>query len=172
MTKLKKAKRIIEQGNCSGVDCDMWDANECPAACSNLCYSGRSPEAQEACKAYIKSQETTMDKANAMARLDAIEREASELRKIIEGKTGLVYDESKIYVGLLDDQPYVMSGRSCNPNAGFVFQSFSGDRPALKIYSYPRETGQACLDYHINAGFEIRAFSDTKEALQFFIDNI
>jgi hypothetical protein len=119
--------------------------------------------------AYLgKHKETTMDKAKAMERLDAIENEAQELRKMIDTK--LVYDHGKLYVGILNGNPFIMV--SSSNNDAFRFHNFNGDNMAAHGYAYGKDTGQECLDYHIAAGFKIYTFNTTKEAFQFFLDNL
>jgi hypothetical protein len=84
----------------------------------------------------------------------------------------LIYDENKIYIGIKNGIPLVMTGRGQNTGEDFCFQSFSPYRKALTRWMNTKSTGQECIDSHIDAGFEIRAFDDTREAFQFFLDNL
>jgi hypothetical protein len=115
-----------------------------------------------------KHKETTMDKDKAMKRLDAIEKEAKELRKIIDGK--LEYDSHRLYVGIYEENPYIMTGSACDEC--FKFFTLGQDLLSEQCYASSKTSGQECLDYHIEAGFDIHVFDDTKKALQFFIDNL
>ena len=116
-----------------------------------------------------KHKETTVDKDKAMERLDAIEKEAKELRKIIDGKK-IEYSMKKLYVGIKDGQPYILAGDSSNQY--YRFHTFSGCSPTEEGWYFPQKTGQECIDYHLKDGFDIHVFDNTKEALQFFIDHL
>lgn len=107
-----------------------------------------------------------MDKQAAMKRLDAIEREAKELRAIID-RPQLRYDKTKLYVGVKDGEPYIMVGYNSEPY--FRFHTFGGLGKTQNGWCEPKKTGQECLDCHQNKGFEIREFTDTKEALEYFL---
>jgi hypothetical protein len=113
-----------------------------------------------------------MDKQEAIKRLDALDNEARKLRKIIEQADKLVYDEEKIYIGIKDGEPYVMTGRGPSPGSAFCFQSFDEGEKSLIRWDNNKATGQECLDYHLSDGFDIRAFDSTREAFQFFLDNL
>ena len=108
-----------------------------------------------------------MDKA--MERLDAIEKEARELRKIIDGET-IEYSMRKLYVGIKYGQPYILAGLSTD--GYYRFHTFTGLNPSEEAWSFAKKTGQECIDYHLKDGFDIHVFDNTKEALQFFIDNL
>jgi hypothetical protein len=113
-----------------------------------------------------------MDKQEAIKRLDALEGEAKKLREIIERGDKIVYDKSKIYVGIKYKCPYVMTGEGHGNGNLFRFHSFDGIWKAVAGWIDPQPTGQKCLDYHLADGFAIHAFDDTREAFQFFIDNL
>ncbi|MBE3143074.1 MAG: hypothetical protein IMZ61_04020 [Planctomycetes bacterium] len=112
-----------------------------------------------------------LDKQAAMERLDAIEDEAKKLREIIEKGDNLVHDESKLYVGVYNNEPYIMTGTD-EKNGCYQFHRFARRNKANTVYSYANSTAQKCLNYHINAGFEITAFDDTREAFKFFLKNL
>jgi hypothetical protein len=112
-----------------------------------------------------------MDKQEAIKRLDALDNEAKELRKIIE-QGDMVYDEGKIYIGIMCDEPYVMTGRYPLPGSAFCFQSFDRGKKELIRWDSEKATGQECLDQHLSDGFDIHAFDSTREAFQFFLDNL
>lgn len=175
MTKLEAAKKILEQGYCDSVNCE-----DCPAWINKggclavreggiqVCikrHSGLDENGIKFFTDYIKEHDMT-DKDKALERLAAIEKEAAELRKIIE-KPELVYDENKLYVGVKDGTPYIMAGYEHMKY--FRFQRFDGFSKTEQGPAFPRETGQKCLDYHIERGFDIRAFDDTEEALEYFL---
>lgn len=110
-----------------------------------------------------------MDKDKAMERLDAIEKEAKELRKIIDGKR-IEYGMGKLYVGVKDGEPYILTGS--NTEKHYRFHTLAGLTPSEQAWSCSQKTGQDCIDYHLADGFDIYVFDDTKKALQFFIDNL
>ena len=109
-----------------------------------------------------------MDKDKAMERLDAIEKEAKELRKIIDGKK-IEYSMKKLYVGIKDGRPYILAGTN---DDYYRFHCFNGPNPSEQGWGFPQKTGQDCLDYHLKCGFDIYVFDDTQKALQFFIANL
>jgi hypothetical protein len=114
-----------------------------------------------------------MDKRDAIKRLDALEGEAKKLREIIEKGDKLVYDSSKIYVGVREGVPYLMVGNGdIIDGKDFLFMPFDRGRRALTAWAPGKSTGQECLDYHIHTGFDIHAFKDTREAFQFFLNNL
>jgi hypothetical protein len=113
-----------------------------------------------------------MDKQEAIKRLDALEDEAKKLREIIEQGDKLIYDPNKIYVGVKNGCPYVMTGRTEADGGLFCLQSFDVGKKALVRWHEAVRTGQECLDYHLKDGFDIHAFDDTREAFQFFLDNL
>jgi hypothetical protein len=115
---------------------------------------------------YIKGE--SMDKQEAIKRLDALEGEAKKLREIIERGDELIYDKRKIYVGVKDGQPYIMAGRGYAQY--FRFHAFSGNYRTEQGWDNPKSSGQGCLDYHRECGFDIRAFDDTREAFEYFIN--
>ena len=110
-----------------------------------------------------------MDKDKAMDRLDAIEKEARELRKIIDVKE-IEYSMHKLYVGIKDGQPYILAGDRSNQY--YRFHTFAAYAPTEHAWSNTKKTGQECIDYHIKSGFDIHVFDNTRKALQFFIYNL
>ena len=173
MTKIEAAKKALEQGHCSLIGCD-----ECPAYCSMDCkiknnnnyipaktWGGLDARGIKFFKDYIKEHDMT-DNDKALERLAAIEKEAAELRKIIE-KPEMVYDETKLYVGVKDGAPYIMVGY--DRSKYFRFHRFGGCSKTELGYDNPLKTGQKCLDYHIKKGLDIRVFDDTEGALEYFL---
>jgi len=111
-----------------------------------------------------------MDKKEAMKRLDAIEEEAQKLREIIEKGDKIVYAKEKLYVAIKNGDPYILAGDGNGDH--FRFYTFSIPCPSEQGWSYANKTGQECIDSHVKEGFDIHAFDDTKEAMQFFIDHL
>lgn len=106
-----------------------------------------------------------MDKQEAMNRLDAIEREAKALREIIEGEK-IVFDGNRIYVATKTaESPYILLGGSCEEK-GF----YSLEDTEYRMFSL--SSGQECIDKAIRYGYTIRRFSNTREALTFFLENL
>ena len=171
MTKLEAAKKILDQGHCSGVYCEFCPAREdyCMARLFNIegpvkAYGGLNNTGIRFFKNYIKEHDVA-DKEKAIARLDAIEKEAAELRKIIE-KPVLAYDSSKVYIGVNNGKPYIMAGYE---GAGY-FRFHAYERYSTEQgYDNPQKTGQECLDYHKKEGFDIREFSNAENALEYFL---
>lgn len=107
-----------------------------------------------------------MNKDEALRRLDAIEKEQAELRKIIEKGDTLVFRRDKIYVALYDGKPWMMLGEA---NAGFCFYQLIDTESS---YAMSKKSGQECLLYHTNAGFDIHVFDATTDALAFFLNHL
>jgi hypothetical protein len=110
-----------------------------------------------------------MNKQEAIKRLDVLDNEDRKLRKIIEQGDERVYDGRKIYIGIKDGTPYIMVGKEIYRY--FRFHCFT-DYKTEQGWTRPKETGQECLDYHLAVGFDIRAFGSTREAFQYFLDNL
>jgi hypothetical protein len=120
-----------------------------------------------------------MDRQEAIKKLYAVElgmklleSEAKKLRKIIEQGDKLIYDKSKIYIGVKYGCPYIMTGGGEGDGEDFCFHSFDGTRRSMTRWGCPQSTGQKCLDYHIADGFEIHVFDDIRKAFQFFLDEL
>ncbi len=107
---------------------------------------------------------TTDKQVDAQKRIDAIEREAKELREIIEGKK-IVYDWQKLYVATKEgSRPLMLVGtKECET----VFSSFFVSGLYLSI-----KKGQENIDYIISEGYTVSEFTDTRKALEFFLDNL
>lgn len=107
-----------------------------------------------------------MNKEEAMKRLDSIENEAKELRKIIEGN-GIEYEgDHTLYVALRNGAPYILiGGRGMD-------KDFYSLRSTEWRSGWSSEAGQDAINEAIDAGSDIHVFTDTREALQFFIDNL
>lgn len=108
-----------------------------------------------------------MNKQKALARLDAIEKEAEELRKIIDGK--IEYDGSKIYVATGGGKehcsaPYIL----CGTGSEYSFFSLSNTHSRL-ITTFSIVD---CFAYCEERDFTIHEFDNRREALQFFLDHI
>lgn len=109
-----------------------------------------------------------MDKAKAIARLDAIEAEAKELRKVIEGK--VTFDGDKLYVAILGERPlrsipFILAGR---PDGRHHFHSFQDCQDVWD----GGPSGQDAINSVISRNGTVHEFTDTRTALQFFLDNL
>ena len=112
-----------------------------------------------------------MDKQEAIKRLDALDAEAKELRKIIERGDAIEYDENLMYVAIFDSHPYILMGES--ENNYFRWHSMGLDgwgRPTEQGWYSNHKTAQAALDYATSRG-KLHAFGDPREAIEFFIAN-
>lgn len=107
-----------------------------------------------------------MDKTDAMKRLDAIEREAEELRKIIEKPEGFIFDDHKLYVAIIDEEPYLLTQNVDTEEC--EWHSFDGSHPIGTTWAGEHVSGQAALDYVETSG-EIHEFSSAREGLEFFM---
>ena len=108
-----------------------------------------------------------MDKKEAVKRLDALESEARELRKIIEAPEEpkrLVYDWRKVYVAVspASEMPYLLAGKSEDQYLRWhLFRNTEqGWAPASK-------TGQEALD-SVQGQFEVREFDDPRAGIDYF----
>jgi hypothetical protein len=121
------------------------------------------------CYANVKG-ESSMDKQGAMKRLDAIECEAKELRKIIEKPEGIEYDDSKFYVGLAaDGNPCILAGVRTRL---FAFFMFKGAYPTEQRHGRSRDTAQEMIDQFLEEkGATVHPFSDVRQGLEFFLEH-
>lgn len=106
-----------------------------------------------------------MDKNEAMKRLEAIEKEAAELKKLTESPDRLVYDKTKIYVSVSSNgAPALLVGR----DSAYAFHTFNGGTEWS--HSPNCDTAQIAIDEEAGEDTNmIYVFSDRKEALQFFL---
>lgn len=110
-----------------------------------------------------------MDKTSATARLDAIEREAKELRKIIESPEKLVYDQRKLYVGI--DQTGCVGLLTARPNGrDWRFHSFEPYHAAMVGWGDSDSSAEACIDGFIKNGGTVKEFKPL-EGLKYFISH-
>ena len=107
-----------------------------------------------------------MDKS-ITERLDAIEKQLGMLE---ESKQKMVYDQTKIYIGIKGGEPYILAGLDYAKY--YRFHSYDMDNKSETGYDDPSSTGQDCIDSHIQDGFTIHAFDNTRKAFQFFLDNL
>jgi hypothetical protein len=104
-------------------------------------------------------------KEEALARIEAIEKETEELRKIIERPEKLVYNPCKFYVGIKDGLYYMLIGFSVCNNYGF----YSCKHGHWQLYSRDgSKSGQACLDCHLNVFDDIKVFDNWDEGMHYF----
>jgi hypothetical protein len=110
-----------------------------------------------------------MDKSAAMKRLDAIEAEAKQLRELISEKDRLIFDRSKLYVGMdYNARPYIMVGN--DQDGGYYrFHNFMYPYITEQGWSTPHKKAQECLDVHVETLEEIKVFSNVKEGFNFFL---
>lgn len=105
-----------------------------------------------------------MDKDAALERLDAIEKEASELRKIIE-KRGLVYNNTKNYVAITE---YGSSILTYHDGEKARFHNFID----CEFIRLERDTPQEAIDAIFDYGYIVYEFSDKRQAIRFLLDNL
>ena len=105
-----------------------------------------------------------MDKKKAMERLDAIENEAKELRKILEKPDRIEYDSDVIYVAQENHSVYFLAG--CNDTYAFYTLSASELR-----FNPAASSGQDAIDEMISDGFVIHTFTNRNDALKFMMEN-
>lgn len=110
-----------------------------------------------------------MNKSDALKRLDAIETEAKELRKIIDGK--IEYKEDKLYVGVMSGQylgngGYILVGTK----GSFAFYCFR-ESPTQQHWSSGHTSGQSCIDNFVANGGTVHEFDDVREGFKFFLEN-
>jgi len=107
-----------------------------------------------------------MDKMEAIKRLDALDAEAKELRKIIERGNGLKYDKWKLYVAIIGDRPYLLAGH--DEANYFRWHQFAQVCTQMG-WSSNHKTGQVALD-DAQANGEVHEFTDRFEGMKFFYD--
>ena len=106
----------------------------------------------------------TMDKSQAIKRLYAIEAEAKELRKVIEGK--ITFDKNKIYVAIWRNEPHILVGS--NASEYYRFHDLTN---TIRGIDSSMSNGQDVIDSASEQG-TIHEFTDTRTALQFSLDNL
>jgi hypothetical protein len=130
------------------------------------------------------TKEGNMDKKAAIKRLDALEEyirdqensmrdgkeEAKKLREIIEKGDKIVYDSSKLYIGMYEEEPHLLTGTGDEKH--WRFHSFDSCNKSCIGWDFGDGDEQYYIDHALDAGFDIHVFDDTKEALQFFIDHL
>jgi len=181
MTEVETAKKILEQGHCGEVSCMV---DNCPAFRGNgfrgrcLCFVPRENEmpptssqggldskGRKFFEDFLKLKEDKgMDKEEAIKRLDALDHEAAELRKIIEGDE-LVYDKAKMYIWVTPSDVYVLH-RVASKYAWISFEAgCSSEYEANGDF----DSGQRAVDGRREAK-GIYVFSDPKEGLKFLYE--
>jgi hypothetical protein len=183
MTEIEVAKKILEQGDCNEVSCL---ADNCPAYRGNgfrgrcLGFAPRENEmpptssqggldskGRKFFEDFLKSKEDKgMDKDDAIKRLDALDHEAAELRKIIEKGDKLVYDDTKMYVAIMNGIPYLLCGHEHNNY--FSWHRFASASPAEHVWDSAEDNGQYALDSVKD--YDIHVFADPREGMKFFYD--
>ena len=98
-------------------------------------------------------------------RIERLEAEVLQLKGEEQKPEKIVYDSDKIYVALYHNTPYIMVG--CVDD-GFVFHTLEGTNNG-DSYSKPINSGQACINYHIEERFDVRQLDTGKEALEFML---
>jgi len=110
-----------------------------------------------------------MNKREVIKRLDALDAEAKELRKIIERGDAMEYDNSLMYVAIFDSHPYILMGYASGEY--FRWHSLGLDgygNPTTQGWADNHKTAQAALDYAARNG-KLHAFGDPREAIEFFL---
>ena len=106
-----------------------------------------------------------MDKDEAMKRLEAVEKETAELKKIIESPDGLVYDKYMIYVATDGTWVDILVG---NDDIGFMWVNA---KSFTQFYTHDfAKTGQAALDSMED--WNIHVFSDYKATFDFILSEV
>jgi hypothetical protein len=109
-----------------------------------------------------------MDKKEALSRLYSLEREASELRKIIEKPDDTkVFDTSMLYVAVVNRKPYLLAGVD-NKFSWWGFEQASYESPTHNRLC-DRSTAQEALD-RIAIDGTLYSFSNPREGIAFFCD--
>ena len=111
-----------------------------------------------------------MDKKKAMERLDAIENEAKELRKILEKPDRIEYDDTKIYVlkyvGGSNVYTHILVGKKSN----FTWFTLRSTRQTFNDAYYLTE--QDALDCVLGMDdCKIFTFTNRNDALKFMVEN-
>ena len=110
-----------------------------------------------------------MDKQEAIKRLDALDAEAKELRKIIERGDAIEYDENLMYVAIFDSHPYILMGYALGVYFRWHSMGLDGHGcPTVQGWADNHKTAQAALDYAARRG-TLHAFGDPREAIEFFL---
>ena len=115
-----------------------------------------------------------MDKTEALSRLDALDHEAAELRKIIEKaekNPRLTYNDYCLYVAMCGDNPSILAGYDSFDQRGsivnyFRWHEFQGYATA-QGWAAPHRTGQEALD-SVQDEYEVRAFRNAREGMDYF----
>lgn len=103
-----------------------------------------------------------MNKDAAMKRLEAIEKETAELKKIIESPDRLVYDKSKFYVATDGTWTDILVG---NDDVGFMWVNA---KSFIQFYTHDfAKTGQGALDDMKD--WDIHVFHDYTAAFTFIL---
>ena len=111
-----------------------------------------------------------MDKKKAMERLDAIENEAKELRKILERPDRIEYDETKIYVMKYKPSSTTYTHILVGKKGNFTWFSLDSIKQTFNGVWYAFE--QEALDCVIGRDdCEIFTFTNRNDALKFMMEN-
>jgi hypothetical protein len=112
----------------------------------------------------------SMDKQGVMKRLDAIERKAAELRKIIEKPDGIKFTPGKMYIGIRrgNRQPYILDRRYIGTDMLYAFKGYHDGEALGLFWDDGKSDPQEYLDESAGA-FDIHAFDDVRKGLEFFL---
>jgi len=117
---------------------------------------------------------TMNKKEEAMDRLDAIEAEAKELRKILEKPDRLIFDISKIYVtnrslanGSILIGPFIIKKEYESDK----YQTL-GFKSSFDCWTTPKSSAQEAIDYLIKCGFEVKEFTNQKDAFAYMLSQV
>ena len=120
-----------------------------------------------------KSKGDSMDKSEATKRLDAIEREAKELRAIIERGDVEKYDCKKLYVAEIFGDVYLLFGKTkgdlvCRDGEeeAFYWLSFE-NHPSQQTWSSNGTTAKEALAIAKREGI-LYSFTNHKDGMAFF----
>lgn len=122
---------------------------------------------------FFKAQdlEPVDDREALLSRVEAMEKEIASLRQMASKSKKIVYNCRKLYIGIKDGHPYIMVEMPVYGKRFYRFLSFL-PQGGSSGYVLPIEGAQACLDYHVEKGFNIHAFNTTLESFEFFLKNL
>jgi hypothetical protein len=170
MTEIEAAEKIVEEKWCKGVECDECPANlsgELRCKCGEPFGFPKTESQLQWFKDFLKGAKCMngIDKAEAKKRLDAIEKEARELREIIEKGDRIEYDGEKMYIWVTGGDAYILHGIMHD----YAWIAFCDNAPAECLANGTYTSAQSTLD-SANDG-KVHVFTDTRKAFEFFLEN-
>lgn len=108
-----------------------------------------------------------MDKAEATKKLNMLNKEMEALREIIEREDKLVYDDRKMYVAVMYNNPYILAGYDGGKH--FRWHSYRG-LITETAWTWDVATGQEAIDEGQKSG-KVYVFTDAREGFKFFLEH-